>query len=1550
MYQADLPDIITHNRAALSDLRRALTLGRGQFSLILVRANYRRLTQLMLVALAQELEFTTVQLSRRSQSLSSAIETQAETPAAVMVTGFEHIERPEAFFKTANLGRNALIQTFPFPVVLWLTDTVLQSLTLYAADLKSFAAVPIQMDYPAQILVETLHRSTAELFTHLLDSANSAEPELPELEPGFRYLTEAELPFALADLQKHGVRLDGALQASLTFLEGRQAYAREEMEVARARYQTSLAYWQQTDGKVEDTRDQQAVLLLHLGLWWRTQARRQRSGARYAYQQARRCYEDCLEIFRLQGRRDRIATFIPALAATLEKLEAWPDLEDTATEALQLHQQRPRLQAKDYGYLAKVAIANTDSDTAIALATTALELLPQQQTLVDRHHRAWYLFLRSQAYLHRGSDKDLAAALDDLEQAQADIVPRRDFELYHSILSDLQDLYFARQRYLDAFAIKQEQRQIETMMGLRAFVGASPIPPHSQTLTAEMQASGRQQDIVELVDRLMQPQYTAIVIHGPSGVGKSSLISAGLVPALERATAEGRTTRPLVVRNYRSWATNLRRQLPDAPPQDLSSLLKQHIEKDYRQVVVIFDQFEEFFFERPRQRQRQTLYNFIKDCLNTPYLKVVLSLRDDYLHHLVELERLAQLDIDLLSRSGRYYLGNFAPKECEAVIRQLTENSHFYLEEELICTLVKDLAADRGEVRPIELQVVGAELQRENITTLRRYRTLGPEPVQALVRHFLDRVVRDCGPENSSLARTLLYLLSDENNIRPLKTRAELEEALESLGILAAPEQLTLVLKILTGSGLIFELPEMGGTRYQLVHDYLADLVQEQMPGLIEELQSERQRRQLTENQLRQALEEQALALQQATDERHRAETAEVQALASVSQALLLSHDGLAALLEALKGAQQCRLTPVAAGLKNQLRFRLWQALHTVREQQRLHAHQDWGLAVRFSPAGGFASASDDGTLRLWDPRGQLLATCKGHRGSVLGLAWSPDGQQLGSVGDDGTLRLWSHRGELLQTLAGHSGAVNALAFSPSGQRLATASNDHTVRLWSTQGEPLQMLEGHLDWVRSVDFSADGQYLVSAGEDGCLMLWDPEGEQVRTISSHAGWVLRAVFSPDSQTIASGGDDRLIRLWNLEGELLQYLEGHDSWVRDLKFTPDGQRLVSASDDGLIKIWDLATGRRESLRGHRSSVLALDIDSSGQRAISTSDDSTIRLWQLHSPDVEACRGHQGPVWDVAWRPQGGGLASAGADGTVMIWNKDGQLQRRLTPEADSLPSLAWSPDGQRLAAVGTDRNVRLWSATGELIHCLEGHQNALWAVAWSPDGQLLATAGRDRNLRLWHPDGSSAGLQAGHEGTVWALAFSPDGRTLASAGEDGTVRRWRVSEGQLQPQDVLTGHSGSVWDLAWSPDGDILASAGSDHTLHLWREGRPPTIVRGHHDWVRSVGFGLGGEVLVSSSDDSTVRFWDLSGQPLHSLGGHRGIIWQAAFDPSGNHLATAGADGLIRLWHLGLDQLLRQGCRWIGDYLTYGDLPEIDRLVCEDYGIRILEQSPPSNKP
>ena len=319
---------------------------------------------------------------------------------------------------------------------------------------------------------------------------------------------------------------------------------------------------------------------------------------------------------------------------------------------------------------------------------------------------------------------------------------------------------------------------------------------------------------------------------------------------------ESHNLRPVLIFDQPDIANNLSVTSVTTSAAAILEQLRQTEQRNLRPVL-IFDQFEEFFFVETEPAQRRQFFEFLGQCLNILPVKVILSLREDYLHYLLKCNRLpgiSIIDIDILSKRVLYELGNFSPDDAKSIIQQLTERSHFHLEPALIDELVKDLAGNLEEVRPIELQVVGAQLQTDNITTLAEYEQRGPK--EELVKRYLAEVVEDCGTENQQIAEFLLYLLTDEKGTRPLKTRAELEQDLQALvtGLTTEASKLDLVLQIFVKSGIVVLLPENPADRYQLVHDYIAEFIRQQqepkLTALMAELEKERQQRKLSDQKL----------------------------------------------------------------------------------------------------------------------------------------------------------------------------------------------------------------------------------------------------------------------------------------------------------------------------------------------------------------------------------------------------------------------------------------------------------------------------------------------------------------------------------------------------------------------------------------------------------------------------------------------------------------------------------------------------------------------------
>ncbi|MBE9137034.1 hypothetical protein IQ254_07435 [Nodosilinea sp. LEGE 07088] len=567
-----------------------------------------------------------------------------------------------------------------------------------------------------------------------------------------------------------------------------------------------------------------------------------------------------------------------------------------------------------------------------------------------------------------------------------------------------------------------------------------------------------------------------------------------------------------------------------------------------------------------------------------------------------------------------------------------------------------------------------------------------------------------------------------------------------------------------------------------------------------------------------------------------------------------------------------------------------------------------------FSLDGRLLATGLEDEVCLWDADDiRPLLTCKGHKGWVQSLAFSPDGQWLASGSHDQTIRLWnSSTGQCVKTLRGYSGPIQALAFSPDGSCLASGSHDQTVRVWDTESwECLHILEGHQGRVFSVDFTPNGEALVTSSDDGTVRLWDVSAGKCREVFEiPVNWALAIALHPNGQTLATGSDRNSVKFWNLAtGEPIQPALNYTSEVWTVAYSPNGDRVATASEDKTIRLWDAETGDcLKTLQGHDQRVWLATFSPNSHTLVSISDDQTLKFWDTGTGKcLRTLTGYSNSVLAVAASPDGQMLASSGEDGLVRLWDRAmGNALRELAGHQNLVSAIAFAPDLPKLASASDDQTLKLWDCqSGDCLLTLQGHRSWVTAVAFSPDGALLASGSHDQTVKLWDSrTGECLQTLEGHAHRVKTVAFSPDGRTLASAGDDQTIVLWDVETGQ-QIQ-VFEGHEGFVTAVAFSPDGRWVASGSGDYTVKFWevRTGECLQTLKGHGHRVRSLTFSPDGQYLVSGSDDQTIRVWHgKTGREISVLHGHAKTIWSVAFSPTEPVVISGSEDETIKLWHV-----------------------------------------------
>jgi len=523
-----------------------------------------------------------------------------------------------------------------------------------------------------------------------------------------------------------------------------------------------------------------------------------------------------------------------------------------------------------------------------------------------------------------------------------------------------------------------------------------------------------------------------------------------------------------------------------------------------------------------------------------------------------------------------------------------------------------------------------------------------------------------------------------------------------------------------------------------------------------------------------------------------------------------------------------------------------------------------------------FVSASEDGTVKVWDPEtGAIRARLGGYADGVRGCAISPDSSFIVSAGPDKTLKLWDpESGAELMTLRGHAGRVVACAVSPDGSFVASMTEYGPLSLWDPEsGAELARFGEHDGECLGLAISPDASFLVSGSGDS-LRLWDAAtGVERASLSGHNGKVTGCAVSPDGNFIVSASSDHTLKIWDAaNGTERTTLFGHAGWVNACAVTPDGSVVVSASDDGTLKLWDPGTGtERATLRGHVHGVVACAVSPDGSSILSGAAGGRMRLWDAKTEDAEteaarpspAC--HGGGIRGCAVSPDGSAIVSASEDGTLKLWDAENGAERTtLRGHSGGVRACAVSPDGSFVVSASNDRTLKLWDVrSGELRGTLRGHSDAVSGCAVSPEGAFVVSSSWDWTLRLWDVENGAerANFSTVAEPSLNACAVGPDGSFLVSAGDDGALTIWNP-ESRTEKM-TLHGHSRGVRACAVSPDSSFLVSASSDETLKLWdvKSGAERATLRGHAGAVLGCAVSPDCSFVVSVSTDETLKVWD-----------------------------------------------------------------------------------------
>ncbi len=1077
---------------------------------------------------------------------------------------------------------------------------------------------------------------------------------------------------------------------------------------------------------------------------------------------------------------------------------------------------------------------------------------------------------------------------------------------------------------------------------------------------------GRGSFIRGLYHRIHSPQAApAILLYGQSGVGKSSLLEAGLFPRLEE---------DYEIRLYRRRPeTGLLGHLAEAlklPAEttDAALLLKRwkqlEGQSEKKGLIIVLDQVEEAF-TRPAEGRQEELNTFLK-TVSAIFArteerlagKLLLSYRKEYDPEVEKACRAAGLPkekvfLERLDRTGILeIIGGLSSSQ------QLRNKYRLEIENGLPVLIADDLLEDRNSPIAPVLQIILTKLwqqqEEQDKRTFRAddYQQLKKDGIllddffhqqMAEIRAWEEEIQQQV--ESSGLALDLLHYhttalgTAESRSLEALRTHYQ--------------HQSDVIQQLLHQLQSLYLLAGLGLEQTALAHDTLAPIVQKEIRD--SDKPGQRALRILTSKTAdyaispeRTYIDEEDLALVESGVGGMRMWTAKERELVERSR------ERRNKLVAERRRNRQLKIGGVAAiALLAIATTFLWQQ-SSIQEQVNGWVTDARSLE-KTDPTRALDTLLNYALKRKPNDPAALLALNDIFRdnefyqayhlridSSITDLSYSSNGSRI-LMANYNMAYIWdttpTHSSKPLKIFP-HPDWISTAVFSKNEDRVLTSCHDSLVRIWQLENDAPHLFRGEGEFYNAV-FAPDEQSIYGACSNGKIYQWSLNGGGAINWQAHAespnGYdgftgVTDIAFCDNDTFLISVGFDSKIYLWNrfTQTRLDSFIYEEGGGAVDISYDSLSHGILAGYLDGAARLWNISDGTYTAFNGHSRRINRAVFSPDWNHILTAGGDQTIRLWNRNGVLLKTYKGHESWVQTVAFSPDGEFFISGGAEPTLRKWKKESKVSR-LIGECGLAYSAAVSADGQAVLA-GSYETAFLWDLKRKDPSILEGHEGWINAVSIAPEGQrLMLTGGEDGKVIVWNEEGKALHTLEAHQGGVYALAFSPDGTHFASCGEDGKARAWDLFGNILAD----LSHPGGVSSLAFSPDGKHLLTGCLDGGVYLWNlKNRTSKRFKVISEMIFAAAFAPNGRYIAAGGSNSSYSLgsftvMNLDGEPLfqadetdsNTLIGRS--VNALAFCSDSRHIIAGSEGGVAHVYDF------RPGAA--GKILTYNDFND-ERLT------------------
>ena len=1041
---------------------------------------------------------------------------------------------------------------------------------------------------------------------------------------------------------------------------------------------------------------------------------------------------------------------------------------------------------------------------------------------------------------------------------------------------------------------------------------------------------GRDKDIADLTTAILVQKL--VVLHSKSGMGKSSLIQAGLIPHLE--SEKGMLPVPVRLGAYNPnvQKSPLAITRLKVPLKDESTYLDQLIPSEDSlwyylkkldaqknntgtegEIVLIFDQFEELFtypqheIDAFKHQLAEVLYltvpQRIRDIINANYgseaeldeitnenikslfeslnIKVLFSIRSDKLSLLDQLSDVIPTILHQWFELQPLKLSHAEDAILEPAYSQLPifQSPAFDYSNRALDRILNYLSNNHQDnIESFQLQIICQYAEsvviKENKSNID---IQDLKDIESIFKTYYDRQIDKLPGEKEQLAAR--KFIEEGLIFEKEERRINLYEGQIYNDYHISPQ----LLRSLVENRLVRPEPDIrGGMSYELCHDTLVKPI----------------------------LESKARRLEQEREEQRRIESAKTRKRQLLLSLLALGIIGIlvAGILQIFVAKQKADILAKVGELLTQtvenegkdpnLALALANAAYSldpdnpnsrrirgkVFSENHFYAkvfnHDSPIFAVAFTPDDKFLlTGTKKGEINLWDiEKSSLVTRFQGYGGEIWNLEITKDGKYIFAEGSSKKIVIWDFDSKsIIRTIAIPTWWVT---FHANSREIIMRTGGESPAMASYDIATGEIVSDYTYLSKDKNIvgakTLNGRLVFVERQEEKMIIWDAirnDITQTFTFPEYASGITNQVISPDGKFLLTGDTKGRIFTWDLNtGNFLQRFSGHQDRISGIRFSKDGNTFVSSGWDQKAYLWETQTGRLIStFHAHRLATSDIMFSNDESMIVTTSWDGTAKLWPLRE------------------------------NKTIKNW---------LTYPGKKM-ALDLSKDQQWIASGQTDGSIQIWDLDGNQLQTFSGHQGMrVYSVVFSPDKKHLYSAGEDKIIRKWDLEKRiEVGTFKEHKSGKIMMDISPDGQRIASGGMDGIIYIWNTENQELI--HTLNGHSDAIRDLLFTKGGNELFSGSVDTKAILWSANTAKQIqvyeekVDGNSEAltgeVGSVDISPDGKTLITGHWNTSIKLWDRETGQLRQILNAEEPVMKVMFTPDGKFIYSGGKDHIVRKW-------------------------------------------------